>query len=110
MQEIFDTKDLRYDVHFATNEEIRELNKLHRGIDKVTDVLSFPMLELKSGTQKVFYNKNGELEIKIKQKKNFKLPPKDEFLGDIVINENEENVDFLKLHGLLHLLGFHHNE
>ena len=27
------------------NEEIREINNEHRGIDKATDVLSFPMLE-----------------------------------------------------------------
>ena len=30
---------------FVDNNEIREINKGTRGIDKVTDVLSFPMLD-----------------------------------------------------------------
>ena len=30
---------------FVDNEEIREINKENRNIDKVTDVLSFPMLD-----------------------------------------------------------------
>ena len=30
-------------VSFVTNEEIKELNKIYRNVDKETDVLSFPM-------------------------------------------------------------------
>ena len=37
---------------FVDNEEIREINNETRNIDKVTDVLSFPMLEYEEG--KVF--------------------------------------------------------
>ena len=34
---------------FVTSDEIREINLEQRGIDKETDCLSFPMLELKDG-------------------------------------------------------------
>jgi ssRNA-specific RNase YbeY (16S rRNA maturation enzyme) len=30
-------------IWIATDQEIRELNKMHRGKDRATDVLSFPM-------------------------------------------------------------------
>ena len=43
-------------VRFVDNEQIRELNKQYRNIDKETDVLSFPMFE------------KDELETKIKNK------------------------------------------
>ncbi len=33
------------DLSFVSEEEIRQLNSQHRNIDKVTDVLSFPMLD-----------------------------------------------------------------
>jgi probable rRNA maturation factor len=114
--------DIHYSVHFVSPDEIRELNKLHRGIDKVTDVLSFPLLDLESGTQRVFYNANDELEIDFKTKRGFKKIDARDFktdinpdtgqleIGDIVINELEPNPEFLKLHGLLHLLGFHHKD
>ena len=35
--------DYEVSISFVNNDEIRELNKEYRGIDKVTDVLSFPM-------------------------------------------------------------------
>lgn len=36
-------------VNFVDDQGIRELNNLMRGIDKVTDVLSFPTFDLKAG-------------------------------------------------------------
>ena len=69
--------------------KIRELNKKYRGMDKVTDVLSFPTEE-QTGADGIRH------------------------LGDIIICAKEavrrgENIDFLVLHGLAHLLGRHHD-
>ena len=38
-------RDAEISVLFTDNENIRELNREHRGIDRTTDVLSFPMYE-----------------------------------------------------------------
>ena len=93
-----DPSSVHYTVHIVADDEIRELNKQYRGKDKVTDVLSFPFLHIKAGQKPT--------------KENFPLDFNPETnkieLGDIVINENESNKDFLIEHGLLHLLGYHH--
>lgn len=75
------------DVHFATPDEIRELNFKWRGVDKPTDVLSFPIDDYNPATKKCE-------------------------LGDIVICREcagEFTIEFLYLHGLLHLLGYTHD-
>ena len=82
-----DPNDYNADVHFATPDEIRELNKKWRQLDKATDVLSFPLGTLNPAT--------GKIE-----------------LGDIVICREcagEFSDEFLYLHGLLHLLGYTHD-
>jgi probable rRNA maturation factor len=96
-------------VTLVNNEQIRELNKEYRGIDKETDVLSFP-LEDEESEEMIF------------------LPEEDEefadylsSLGDIVISipktieqaeefghSLERELAFLLVHGFLHLLGFDH--
>lgn len=94
-------------ITFVDNEEIRKINKEHRGIDKATDVLSFPMLE---------FDENGIAE-------GAELDSDGDFvmLGDIVISlerareQSEEfghsfmrEVAFLTAHSMLHLLGYDH--
>lgn len=90
-------------VTFTDNEGIHALNKKFRGIDRPTDVLSFPLFDYA-----------GESE----------EPPVDELLGmlgDIVISleqaEKQANeyghpfareVAFLTVHSMLHLLGYDH--
>jgi len=90
-------------VTFTDNEKIRELNKKFRGIDRSTDVLSFPLFDYE-----------GESE----------EPPVDELigmLGDIVISLEqakkqadeyghsfEREAAFLCVHSMLHLLGYDH--
>ena len=90
-------------VSFVDNDEIRDLNKKFRGIDKATDVLSFPLFDYE-----------GESE----------EPPVDEMLGmlgDIVLSLEqadaqateyghsfEREVAFLTVHSMLHLLGYDH--
>jgi len=88
----------------VTPEQIQELNKKHRGIDKVTDVLSFPMLESFDNFEDECDAFTGMVDI-----------------GDIYINpervkEQAEEYGhsykreycFLALHGMLHLLGYDH--
>lgn len=90
-------------VSFVDNGEIRDLNKKFRGIDRATDVLSFPLFDYE-----------GESE----------EPPVDEMLGmlgDIVLSLEqasvqateyghsfEREVAFLTVHSMLHLLGYDH--
>ena len=92
-------------ITFTDNEGIHELNKKYRGVDKPTDVLSFPLFD--------FEGENEE-------------PPIDEILnnlGDIVISlekakeQAEEyghsfkrETAFLCVHSMLHLLGYDHEK
>ena len=97
-------------VTFTDNEEIRKINAEHRNIDKATDVLSFPLLDLFDGegtVEKYEYNpETGGLP-----------------LGDIVISaekikeqaeeyghSEKRETAFLICHGLLHLSGYDHTE
>ena len=92
-------------VSFVSEEEIKKLNKKHRNVDKVTDVLSFPMTEIKPGDDLALFREEQE-EI---------------FLGDVVIctkrarqqakeygHSYNRELCFLALHGLLHVLGYDH--
>lgn len=95
-------------VMFVDDEAIKTLNKLHRDIDRSTDVLSFPMFE---------YDENGEI---IEEYADFNKEG-DLLLGDIVISlehassQAEEyghsflrEVGFLTVHSMLHLFGYDH--
>ena len=88
-------------VTFCDNNYIQKLNKTHRGVDKHTDVLSFPMWEA---------DELSDLS--------WDEPVT---LGDIVIsleraieqaaeigNEPVREVAFLAIHSTLHLLGYDH--
>lgn len=99
-------------ITFTDAKSIKELNKQYRDINKETDVLSFPMVELNKG-------KNFELKKLAKE-----INPQNGLinLGDIIIckeiaktqAENlghslKREICFLVLHGFLHLLGFDHD-
>ncbi len=103
----FSTK-VEISVMFTDNDEIKELNRLHRNIDRATDVLSFPLIEYDEEgnvlSEFMDFNQNGEM-----------------VLGDIVISleraaeQAEEyghsfsrEVGFLTVHSMLHLLGYDH--
>ncbi len=87
--------DTEVSVSFVTNEEIRELNRDYRGLDKETDVLSFPM--------------EDEFEVGVL------------LLGDIIISTKKaidqasdfgHSVDrelaYLTAHSMFHLMGYDH--
>ncbi len=104
--------DFRTDVEISLvltdNEGIRVLNKLHRDIDRATDVLSFPMFE---------YDEDGDIVEECAEFNN-----KGEILlGDIVISLEradeqskeyghsfQREVGFLTVHSMLHLIGYDH--
>lgn len=96
-------ENVEVSISIVDEDEITFINKTHRAIDKVTDVLSFPLIE-PSNIDKTFKN-NGELV----------------FLGDIVIclpkiisqaeeygHTFERELAFLTAHSMLHLLGYDH--
>ena len=89
-------------ITFLNNEDIRVYNKNYRGINKPTDVLSFPLNE--SGELNEFNPETGEL-----------------MLGDIVISVDKvisqaeeyghtrkRELAFLICHSMLHLFGYDH--
>ena len=95
-------------VMFTDDEEIHKLNRLHRGVDRPTDVLSFPLFE---------YDENGDIT-----EDDLDFNPNGEMiLGDIVISLEtasrqaqeyshsfEREIGFLTVHSMLHLFGYDH--
>lgn len=97
-------KEVRFTMTLCGKTKIRSLNREYRQIDKVTDVLSFP----------VYDNLRPD-----KKPRGRSLPQMD--LGDLVICKEkalsqsrefeityQQEVIHLTVHGLLHLLGFDH--
>lgn len=87
-----------FSIIFVGNEEIQEINKKYRNIDKITDVISFAFED----NEDIVYN-----EIRV--------------LGDIYVciprmleqaqtyeHSKKRELSFLVVHGLLHLLGYDH--
>ena len=90
-------ENVEVSVSFVGDEEIRELNRDYRGVDKSTDVLSFPIDD-----EFILDNR---------------------ILGDVIINtrrvmeqaeelghSNEREFSYLTVHSILHLLGYDHME
>lgn len=100
----------------VTDEDtIHKLNLAHRGIDRATDVLSFPMTEYETPGDFAFLEENGE--------DCFDPDTGELLLGDIVIcasrvlsqaedygHSVRREFAFLVAHSMLHLLGYDHME
>ena len=98
-----------------TNDEtIHQINREQRGIDRATDVLSFPMAD---------YEKEGDFSFLEEAQDCFHPESGELLLGDIVISADKvlkqaENYGhsplreyaFLIVHSLLHLVGYDHME
>ena len=89
---------------FVNNQEIHEINKNYRNIDRPTDVISFAMIDNDENYHK-------------------KIGPFPEELGDVFISyekiieqaneykhSKKREFAFLVTHGVLHLLGYDHME
>ncbi len=96
------------------NEEIRQMNQEFRGIDKATDVLSFPMVD---------YETAGEFGFLEEHREYFHPESGELLLGDIVISKEKvlsqaeeyghsakREYAFLIAHSVLHLTGYDHME
>ncbi len=82
-------KDYDLSFSFITPKEIQRLNKQYRNIDKPTDILSFPLSD-----------KEGEIFIcKSEARKESKKFDRD----------YENFLNFLLIHGMVHLKGFDHS-
>lgn len=88
-------------VTFCNNKYIREINREHRGVDKHTDVLSFPMWEADELTDLSWDEPVvlGDIVISLERAK--------EQAAEIG-NEFRKEVAFLAIHSTLHLLGYDH--
>ena len=106
-EEKLENSKLYISITLTTPENIREINKQYRNVDKETDVLSFPMFE------------KNEIESKI-QNQDFEH---EDVLGDIVISIEkvigqaeeyghsfEREFSYMLVHGFYHLMGYDHIE
>jgi len=111
MEETLLSEEFPYDAEISfsitDDAEICEINKEQRGIEKPTDVLSFPMLSLEDD---VLVIEDEDM-----------VDENTVFLGDIVISmeraeaqaeayghSKERELGFLAVHSMLHLLGYDH--
>lgn len=96
--EVMDAKESIFTIIFVTKEEIHELNKQYRGVDRVTDVISFA-LEDAHDVSLSDIRVLGDIYICIDRMKE----------QAIEYNHSEtRELSFLTVHGLLHLLGYDH--
>jgi probable rRNA maturation factor len=84
---------------FVDDESIRELNREHRGVDAVTDVLSFPQYDTMEDIQKANYLLLGDVVINLARCKEQAV-----HYGHSVQRE----VAYLTIHSMYHLLGYDH--
>lgn len=110
LEGLWEGDDLSAELLLVSEEEIRELNARERGVDSVTDVLSFPSMDGIKG-QPILAEEHGE---ELDEDGNV-------FLGSIVICEKrareqaqeyghsfERELWYLAVHGILHCLGYDH--
>lgn len=90
-------------VRFVDNEQIRELNRQYRNIDRETDVLSFPLGE--NGKYDVNYDTGAKLlgDIVISAPKAFEQ-------AELYNHPLQREIGFLTVHSMLHLLGYDHEK
>lgn len=110
LEGLWEGDDLSAELLLVSEEEIRKLNARERGVDSVTDVLSFPSMDGIKG-QPILAEEHGE---ELDEDGNV-------FLGSIVICEKrareqaqeyghsfERELWYLAVHGILHCLGYDH--
>lgn len=92
-------KNFQFSIILITPEEIKELNRVYRNKDSVTDVISFASLDSLSIQVKESTIELGDVFINVEA---IRLQAKD--YGHSLKRE----FSFLVTHGLLHLLGYDH--
>lgn len=119
VEAVLDSENCPYEadvsITLTSDEEIHKINLEQRGIDRATDVLSFPMTQFPAAGEFDFLEDNGI--------GSFHPESGELLLGDIVISvdrviaQAEEyghsqlrEYAFLIAHSMLHLLGYDHME
>ena len=93
-----DINDAIFNIIFVSDEKIHEINKTYRGVDRVTDVISFALEDgedIKNNPIRVLGDIYIAIDVAYLQAEEY---------GHSKIRE----VCFLATHGLLHLLGYDH--
>lgn len=103
------TDKLKAEIVFSSGEEMRRLNNATRGVDSVTDVLSYPTLEGIRGT------------VLRREEHLTELDGNYLFIGSVMLCEErikeqaeelghsaERETTYLIVHGLMHLFGYDH--
>ena len=98
-------------VSFVDADEIHRLNREYRGVDRETDVLSFPSYD------------SGEIPVRTSDEASDSEPDEEIALGDVVIctevarrqaeefgHSYERELIYLFVHSVFHLLGYDHEE
>lgn len=102
--------DLYVGVHLTGDEEIKKINSEFRNLEKSTDVLSFPLLTAVNG--EVEYSELdrdsitglimlGDIVVSIEKAK---------LQADTYGHSYSREIAFLICHGMLHILGFDHED
>lgn len=86
-----------FNIIFVGKDKIHELNKTYRGVDRVTDVISFALEDSK--TIDLDMRLLGDIYICVEQARGQALEYGHSFLRELA---------FLSIHGFLHLLGYDH--
>ena len=119
MEAVLETEGCPYEatvnVLLTKDEEIREYNRLYRGIDRATDVLSFPNIEYREPAD---FSQVEEAEADCFDPDSGEL-----VLGDIILSADKvkeqarlyghsqaRELAFLVAHSMLHLCGYDHME
>ena len=117
MNAVLDSENCPYeatvDLTLTTDSEIHEINLQQRGIDRATDVLSFPMTQFPVPGEFDFLEEEGM--------DSFDPDSGELMLGDIVISVDHVNAQaaeyghsqlrefaFLVAHSMYHLIGYDH--
>ncbi len=88
--------NVNFSITLVGRNYIRKINKTYRNINKVTDVISFAFLD---NHDKVNTNMLGDI---------FLCIPRMKKQAKMYGHSEKRELSFLALHGLLHLLGYDH--
>jgi probable rRNA maturation factor len=97
IMKILECADKEISINFVDDTKIKQLNKQYLGKDKATNVLSFSLREDEYGN--INPQVLGDIVISVE------TAQKDAVYGNLTV---DQEIDFLIIHGLLHLLGYDH--
>lgn len=92
--------DYEVSLSFVESDEIKELNKNFRNIDKVTDVLSFPLFDEDYDEVELFEKSLGDIVICLERAYEQSIEYNHSFFREVC---------FLVCHSMFHLLGYDHD-